>query len=219
MSPGCERFCADTDRFFDARVAARELRRYRRKGPGVTARLLRDGIRAHAGSGTTLIDIGAGVGAVTFELVGAGVERATVVEVSSAYLDAVREEAARRRQDDRVERLHGDFVSVASRVPAADIVTLDRVVCCHPAVEPLLEEAATHARRCLACSYPRDRWPVRAVVAGLNSIRRLMRRAFPVFVHSPSIMEALVRRHGFRLVSRRTTFVWCADVYVRDTGI
>ena len=33
---------------------------------------------------------------------------------------------------DRVERRHGDFVTVAPKVPAADDVILDRVVCCYP---------------------------------------------------------------------------------------
>src|ERR1041385_1488639 len=57
----------------------------------------------------------------------------------------------------RIEWVEGDFVAVAATVPSADLVALDRVVCCYPAYAPLLEQAAAHSRRLLAMSYPRDR--------------------------------------------------------------
>jgi hypothetical protein len=40
-------------------------------------------------------------------------------------------------------------------------VALDRVVCCYPSWERLLDAALGHAERCLALSYPRDAWYVR----------------------------------------------------------
>ena len=41
-------------------------------------------------------------------------------------------------RDGRVTFLHGDFLTLASTIPAADLVTLDRVLCCYHELDPLL---------------------------------------------------------------------------------
>ena len=153
---------------------------------------------------------------MTFELLETGVQRGTAVDASSAFLDAAREEAARRGIAHRIEWRHGDFVAVAAGLPVADVVTLDRVVCCYPAIEDLLAESASHARRCLAISYPLEHSSIRAVISIQNFARRLMGNDFEVFVHSVSRMEEIVRRAGFTLAHRRGRWVWGADIYIRD---
>jgi 2-polyprenyl-3-methyl-5-hydroxy-6-metoxy-1,4-benzoquinol methylase len=212
------RFGSAAEETFDRKVASRELRHYRRKGPRPTALRLRDSIGVHAPSASTLLDIGSGIGALTFALLEAGVRRATAVDASSAFLEAGREEATRRHVEDRVEWQHADFVAVAESLPAADIVTLDRVVCCYPDIARLLTQAAAHARRCIAFSYPSPRWDVRSVAFVQNAVRRLMGRVFEVFVHPVELMEKLVRRQGFDLASRSGGLVWHVDVYVRRRG-
>ncbi|NIP57245.1 MAG: hypothetical protein GWM92_03675 [Gemmatimonadetes bacterium] len=78
---------------FDADTARKDLERYRRKGPSATTRLLKEEITA-AGGGKSLLDIGAGVGALSFELLDAGFEGALSVDASPAYAATAREEAA-----------------------------------------------------------------------------------------------------------------------------
>ena len=153
---------------------------------------------------------------MTFELLEAGVQHATDVDASSAFLDAARDEAARRGVAHRIEWRHGDFVAVAAALPVADIVTLDRVVCCYPAIEELLAESASHARRCLAISYPLEHSYIRAVVAIQNFARRLMGNDFEVFVHPVNRREEIVRRAGFVLARRRGRWVWGSDIYIRN---
>jgi magnesium-protoporphyrin O-methyltransferase len=162
-----------------------------------------------------LLDVGAGIGALAFELLQLGMTRATVVDASSAFLTAAAEEAMRVGRSDAMAFVHGDFLSVAAELPTADVVTLDRVICCYPACVPLLQEAARHAQRCFALSYPRGRWYVRAGMALENGKRRLRANPFRTFVHSPAEMERIIRESGFALVSRRHTWMWCADVYMR----
>ncbi len=215
MSLCCSGFCAAAEHQFDARRAARDLRRYRKKGPAVTTRLLRDGVKAAGPVDGTLLDVGAGIGALTFELLEVGLEGATSIDASEAYVAAGRDEASRRERRGQVAWHYGDFVSLGRELPRAGIVTLDRVVCCYPAFEPLLGEALAHARRCLALSYPRNRWYVRGVISLENTLRRVRRNPFRAFVHAPSLMEAFVRARGFDLVSRHSTLFWCADVYSR----
>jgi SAM-dependent methyltransferase len=208
-------FCGTADRQFSKRLAERDLRRYRRKGPGPTTRLLLDGIAEAGTVKGTLLDIGSGVGALAFELLDLGMASATVVDASSAYLAAATAEAERRGRANAFQPVHADFLTASPRLPQATLVTLDRVVCCYPAFAPLLEEAARHAERRLAFSYPRDDWYVRAMVAAENGTRRVVGNPFRSYVHPPAAMADVVVRAGFTRVSRAQVSVWAVDVYER----
>jgi len=201
------------ERQFSKKRAREDLAQYRTKGPGSTARLLLAGIAKAGQPHGRLLDIGSGVGALAFELVERGLTEAIGVDLSSAYVAAASEEAARRGQTASVRFVHGDFVGIAGQLLEVDIVTLDRVICCYPEYEPLLDESARHAARCFALSYPRDVWFVRAWVGLQNLARQLCRNPFRTFVHSASAMEHVILRAGFELVSRRCTRTWSADVY------
>jgi SAM-dependent methyltransferase len=213
MSRCCSTACLAIDAHFDARVARQELDSYRKNGPGVTTTMLRDGLTELGLLTGTLLDVGAGIGALTFELLGRGVERAVSVDASQAFVAAGRQESVLRNQAGLIDWVHGDFVALADTLAAAELVTLDRVVCCYPDYEPLLARAASHARRALALSYPRDVWYVRMVMAVENLVRAVRGSEFRVVVHPAREMEQLVFRHGFALARRSATWVWCADVY------
>ena len=213
MSSCCSSIGAAAEQQFGEKRATKDLANYRTKGPGSTARLLLAGIPKAGQPDGRLLDIGSGVGALTFELVKRGLTEAVGIDLSSAYIAAATAEAARQGRTDSVRFVHGDFVGIASQFLAVDIVTLDRVVCCSAEYEPLLEESARHATRCVALSYPRDVWYVRAWVGLQNVARQLCRNPFRTFVHSASAVEHVIRRAGFELVSRSCTRTWCADVY------
>ena len=217
MSSCGSSFCCGAEQMFSAKVAEGDLKKYRRSGPNKTTRLLRDGIVA-AGGGGSVIDIGGGIGALSTELLARGFARSTLVDASPAYQAVARRAAAEGGLGERVEFLEGDFVAHAPRLDPADAVVMDRVVCCYPAYEALLESALAHSRRLFAYAFPHDRWDVRFVIGAENGMQALLRRAFRAYVHSESAMSALIVSRGFRRVSRRKTFVWCADVYVRDSA-
>jgi len=203
------------ERQFGPTVAERDLRRYARKGPDAATRLLLAAIRNAAIGGDSLLDIGGGVGVISLELLAAGVDRATIVEASPAYLDAARRGAERRGFADRLKLIGGDFTAFAANIEPADTVTMHRVVCCYPFYQSLLNAAAKCCRQALAFSYPRDRWYLRAWVAIDNARRRIFRNPFRTFVHSVMAMETTLTAAGFRRVSRQRTLVWCVDVYCR----
>jgi magnesium-protoporphyrin O-methyltransferase len=192
-----------------------ELKRYREKGPGPTTRLLVEGITRSGALGGTVLDVGSGIGGLTLALLEHGASSAVAVDASAAYVRAARDEADRRGRTEAIRFIHADFVIAASELSSASIVTLDRVVCCYPSCEQLLDAAAVHAERCLALSYPRDVWHVRAGMALENGRRRLARNPFRTFVHQVRMIEDTITRAGFRLSSRRESWMWSADVYVR----
>ena len=211
---GCCAFVESVDQQFTSKKSAQELERYRRKGAGPTTRLLIEGISQAGIADGTLLDVGAGVGALTFELLQRGIRRAVIVEASAAYSAAAADEAARRGHTSHVDFVHGDLLEVAGAVPAASVVALDRVVCCYPLYEELLGEALRHADRGFAFSYPRDRWYVRAAIRLENALRHRT-NSFRAFVHPATRMRDVITAAGFELVSQKRTLVWSADVFVR----
>jgi magnesium-protoporphyrin O-methyltransferase len=214
MHTCCSGFCGSLRSHFDAVVAEGDLKRYKTKGPNPTTRKLRDGVLL-AGVGQSLLDIGAGIGAVSFELLNAGFATAVAVDAAPGYVAVARREAEARGFRQRMTVIEGDFVTIAETVAPADAVILDRVVCCYPEVRPLLEQALRHSRQSFGYSYPRDRWYVRLVVALDNLRRALARNPFRTAVHSVATMEAEIGAHGFLRSHRSLSLVWAVDVYVR----
>jgi magnesium-protoporphyrin O-methyltransferase len=215
--PGCccSPFECAANQQFNQKKVAQELKRYRQKGPGPTTRLLVDGIAQSAKINGTVLDIGSGVGGLTFALLERGASSAVAVDASAAYINAARDEATQRGRSDAIRFVHADFVVAASELPSASVVTLDRVVCCYPSCSGLLDAAVAHAERCLAISYPRDVWYVRAAMGLENGQRRLTRNSFRTFVHPVAEIQDTIRRGGLRLSSRQESWMWSADVYVR----
>ena len=154
MTCSCCAFGDTADQHFDAENVAKELRRYRRKGPRPTTRGLRDGFVSIGLRQGTVLDIGGGLGILSLELLDAGFSRAVVVDASSAYLAAASEEAVRRGRSASTEVVQGDFVAVASQLAPATAVTLDRVVCCYPFYERLLEQALRLQNTASRCRIP-----------------------------------------------------------------
>jgi len=217
MSSCCSGFPASVQSVFDARVAEGDLKSYHRKGPSATVRLMRDAVR-DAGGGETVLDVGAGIGALSFELLAAGFRHSTIVDASTAYLATARAEARRRGVADQVAFHEGDFVGLGDGLAPADVVVMNRVVCCYPEYAPLLEQALRHSRRLFAMSYPRDRWFVRIGIGLENALRALRRNPFRAFMHPPAAMAALAARHGFRRVHESVTLLWRVELYAREAA-
>lgn len=204
------------DQQFGPERATADLSRYHRQGPLPATALLLRGLEASIPAGATLLDIGGGVGVLHHELLDRGVSRAWEVEPSAAFLQVAVEEAGRRGHIGRVEFIQGDMRDVADNLPAVDVVTMDRVVCCDPDYESLLRIALGKAQRIFAYSYPRGHWGVRAAFALENAMRRFRGSHFRAFVHSPDRMEALVRTAGFARIFQARSAMWYAGVYTRS---
>jgi len=211
----CCSHCRDAEGFFGSGTARREMKRYRRKGPSKPTRLLLEAIRGEGVEGNTLLDVGGGIGAIQHELLDEGLRAATQVDASHAYLEVSRKEAEGRGHADRTTYVYGDFVELAPKLPDADVVTLDRVICCYPDLEALLEASVSRARRVLGLVYPRERWGARMAMAIGNLWFRIRGSAFRVYLHSPARVDALLRGAGFQPARTSRTFIWRVETYVR----
>lgn len=199
-------------------MAHRELKRYRRRGPSATTRRLLDAIRGADIQGASFLDIGGGVGALQHGLMAAGASYGTHVDASAAYLAAARDEASTQGHADRVRYLEGDFVALASEVEPADIVTLDRVVCCYHDMAALVDASAPKARRLYGLVFPREHLPMRIAFRTINFVQRLRGHPFNVFLHGTDRIEARVRRHGFHRIYRGRSPLWQIHLYTKEGG-
>ncbi len=210
--------CQGADKIFNSRMAHRELRKYQTQGPGKTTRLLIEAIRSADIEGATLLDIGGGVGVIQNELLDGGVRSAIDVDASSAYLDAAREEAERQGHASRITYKHGNFVDLARQLPLADLVTLEKVICCYPDMRSLVSLSSTHARRLYGFVVPRDTWWMRLGTGLVNLALRLQRNPFRTFVHPTREIDAVLRANGFERRYSSRTFVWQVLVYARQAA-
>lgn len=211
----CGSNCCGTADFFGERIARRNLRKYRRAGPYGTTKRLLAALREMSGRQDSLLDVGGGVGMIAHEMLAAGTARAEIVDASPAFLAAAREESERRGTVDRLELRLGDAVELADDVPAADVVTLDKVVCCYVDMESLLAATAPRARRLMGLAYPRDDWWVRAMVAVGNRMLALKGSAFRSYVHRTAAIEAALGRAGLTPRVRRRGAFWIVAVFER----
>jgi len=199
------------DEFFSERFARRTARRYRKKGLEKTAARLRDFLAARGGG--SALEIGGGVGALVAELVRGGVESGVLVEVAPVYEPFAHE--LFREVGVTVEFRLADLVSEPEAVEQADLVVLNKVVCCTPDGPALVSAAANRARVALAFSYPRDRAAFKAAARLQNLVFRLAGRRFRVFVHPPAELVAQAESRGLRLVQERHGFVWATVGFER----
>lgn len=213
--PGCDPSCACSGNEFGEAAARRSLRSYRRSGPTRTTAWLIDGLRAGGIEGMTVLDIGAGVGAVHLELLASGATAATDVDGSPAFVAVAREESERKGLADRVTHQIGDFVALAPAIEPADIVVLDRVVCCYPDMEALVALSVAHSRRRYGLVYPRDLWWIRAGSRTLNAFARLARQRVRAHIHSTAAVDAIIRAAGFAPTLQRNNVFWQMVVYER----
>ncbi len=215
----CCAHCADARDVFGDRTAARDLRRYRRRGANRSTRLLLDAVRdATPVEGATLLDVGGGVGAIAHALLDAGAARAVDVDASPAYQRAAGDEARRRGHADRIAFLEGDAVALGDHLPDAEVVTLDRVICCYPDMPALVDATAPRARRVYGAVFPRETWWIRLAGRILNLFRRVARRSFRVYLHTADDVDRRVRLHGLEPRHVSATLLWQVWVWERPAA-
>jgi hypothetical protein len=212
----CCNQCQGLENLFDTRFAQRDLADYRRSGPSKQTRVLLKVLREVGVKGRTLLDIGGGIGAIQHELMKSGLDASVDVDASSAYLAAAQEEAARQGYADRAQYLHGNFIDLAPQIEGADIVTLDRVICCFPDMQAMVSLSAARAKQFYALVYPRDSWWIRLGGQVGNAMLALQRSKFRFFVHPAEQVDALIRAAGLQpKLQRNSGFIWQVVVYSR----
>jgi len=197
------------DDAFDVRFAHQLARRYRRNGLTRPERRIVERLDSDGVAGTSVLEVGGGIGVIQLELLRHGASSTTNLELSRAY-----EPVARALLDDagfaaRARRLTGvDLATEGARVDTADHVVLHRVVCCYPDAVGLLAASAAHARRSVVFSHPPRTWARRAIVRVANLVMRLRGKEYRGYVHAPETMYRTLRTAGFAVDDIRRAGPW-----------
>jgi len=193
---------------FSEKNAAGEAKRYRRKGLDGSSKRIFDFIKGRGVEGKTLLEVGGGIGAVEIELLKAGVTSAVNVELTPTYEIAAGELLAKSGLGDRVERLVMDFAEAGVEVQPADVVVMNRVICCYPDMPKLAGAAADRTKGLLVLSFPNRRWWTRVGLTVANFGFRVIRLQFRVFLHPPALILAAVEQRGFQTSFNQPGLVW-----------
>ena len=193
---------------FSEKNATGEAKRYRRKGLDGTSRRIFDFIRERGIEGKTLLEVGGGIGAIEIELLRAGMARATNVELTPTYEAAADELLVEAGLTDQVERMVMDFAQAEPEVETADVVVMNRVICCYPNMPKLAAAAADRAKGMLVMSFPNRRLWTRLGLTVANFGFRVIRLQFRVFLHPPLLILAAVEQRGFKTRLNRSGLLW-----------
>lgn len=207
--------CDGIEVIFSEKMAKRELKNYRKKGPSGLTKALITFFKDQGLEGHSLLDIGGGVGVIQHELVAAGAGPVTNVDGSSGYIAACREEAELRKYADRATYHHGDFVELADQVAQADIVTLDKVLCCYDDIDSLVKSSAAKAGQYYAVIYPQDKWWTQIIRAFGFLVSIIYRTTFQTFIHSTDHVDRLIRSSGLKPIHTEKKMFWQMVIYGR----
>lgn len=206
--------CFDEWATHDARRA-----RTRETSARITAHLV-DAIAQVDLSGRTLLDVGCGSGDLALASLARGAASATGIDLGPGAIEVARSLAAERGLAERTRFAVGDGATV--ELPRADIVTLNRVLCCYPRVDQLLMNTLDATASVYAYTAPRDRGPIgalnRLVTWSGNVWYRLRAkkfRGFRAYVHDLGAVDERIRAAGFRSVQRERRGLWNLAVYER----
>ena len=207
--------CQGIENMFDKKAANRALKRYLKKGPSKTTGMLLKAIHKAGVKGLDFLDIGGGVGAIQYDLIKAGASNGTSIEASSAYIDLVKEEIHKKNLAEIIDFKHGDFTTIASDVGSADIVTLDKVICCYDDMSELVRLSSMLSRKIYAVIYPRDVWWTKLALLFMNFYSIIMGSSFRVFIHPTKKVEEIIFRNGLKRDYYATTLFWQVAIFTK----
>jgi magnesium-protoporphyrin O-methyltransferase len=186
----------------------------------VTASLL-EAITAQGVSGRTVLDVGCGIGDLAIEAVAAGATSATGFDLSPKAIDRARKLARTRGVDDRTTFEIADGSKF--ELPKADIVAVNRVVCCYPDADGILDRTLAAAGSVYAISAPISRGARGLYNHVQNGVWNVVYRirdkhygGFRTFIHDVARIDGRITAAGFRRVHHeRRRVVWDLAVYAR----
>ena len=204
--------CQGIESMFDKKAAKRELKRYLKKGPSKTTIMLLDAVNKVGVQGLTFLDIGGGIGAIQHALLKWGALNGISIEASSAYIDLIKDEID---LTEKVVFKHGDFTTIASDLDSADIVTLDKVICCYDDMDELVGLSSKLAQKIYAVVYPRDNWWTKLHLPIINFYPKIKGSSFRVFILPTKQVEDIIIRNGLKRNYYNKRLFWQVAIFTR----
>lgn len=188
-------------------------RRFTKKGFEPSQIQLMEGLDQAGYKDANLLEVGSGVGYLHQVLLEQGAKNAVGIDLAPEMLKEAQAWAEQKGLTDRVKYLQGDFIELLDQVDPAEVTILDKVVCCYPHAELLVNNSILKTQRVYALTYPRNRWFIRIVIEIMAFILKLSGSDFRAFVHNPDNIERWILEAGFKKTYQAQTFIWLTQIY------
>lgn len=206
--------CCGANKQFDLKNAKKDLKRYLKRGPRKPTQKLTEALKRLNIKGLSLLDIGGGVGPIPLELIPQGLTKVTDVDASEGYIDIAKIETVKRGYQDKIDYYTSDFLDVHTQIEPHDIVTLDKVICCYPHIEDLLQSSLSKAKTYYALVHPQATFMARGVVWVLNLTLKIRGNPFRTFIHNQDVIKRTIAQAGFKEIYKDRTFLsWQIQIF------
>ncbi len=203
-----------TNKFF-SKHSARYLKQFRKKGLAKEQKYIVEGIEKSPVGGKSILDIGCGAGGLHITMLKHGAASAVGVDMSEGMLEGAKHFAREFGFENQTKYLLGDVVEMNGTIGNADIVVLDKVVCCYEHLDKLLDASLSRTKEIYALSFPASNLMVKISFYGLIFIRKLFKAQFRPYWHDWEKMVQKIRDNGFSPVHTASTFFWSVYVFQR----
>lgn len=176
---------------------------------------LMQGIKQANYSNASLLEVGSGVGYMHQVLLEQGAKNAVGIDFSPDMLKEAQTWADEKGLTDRVQYIQGDFIELLDQVEPAEVAILDKVVCCYPFAELLINSSTAKTKRVYALTYPRNRWFTKVALEVMAFFLKLSGSDFRAFVHNPDDIERWILEAGFKKTYQEQTFIWLSQIYTK----
>ncbi len=188
-------------------------RRFAKKGFEPSQQQLMDGLKQADFKDASLLEVGSGVGYLHQTLLEQGAKNAVGIDLASDMLKEAEDWAEEKGLAERTEYIQGDFIELLDQVESADITILDKVVCCYPHAELLVNSTTVKTKRVYALTYPRKRWFIKVAIGIMAVGFKIVGSDFRVYMHNPDDIERWITQAGFKKTYQQQTFIWLTQVY------
>jgi magnesium-protoporphyrin O-methyltransferase len=113
--------------------------------------------------------------------------------------------------------VHGNFVEVAPAIPPADLVTLDRVICCFHDMPALVGLSAARAKRLYGVVFPHATWRWRLFNQVHKVLLAIARLPIHFFVYRADAIDAVARAQGLERCFSCVVDRWQVVIYARSS--
>ncbi len=203
-----------TNEFFTDQ-AKRYLKEFKKKGLGKEQKYLIEGIASQGIAGKTVLEIGCGVGGLHLSLLKQGAVFATGIDISEGMIAGAKELSKELNLVEKTQYHVGDVIQLNKAISDADIVVLDKVVCCYEDVFKLLSISGNRTKQTYAFSYPNPNILVQISFKGLIALRTLFRGKFRPYWHDWSALIKTLETQGFKQTYTNNTLLWNVCVLTR----
>ena len=167
--------------------------------------------------GRTVLEVGCGPGDLTRQLVKLGAANALGIDLAEKTLDEARRRSTEENLSAKLTYRVGN--GAEDTLEARDIVVLDKVICCYPDWNGLVENTSSAANHVYGFVIPRSQglsaFVVRAFIAITRVGLKLKKCGFRPYVHDYSKIDARLQQLGFTRRHLALGPIWMTAVYAR----